>query len=186
MKHLATTLLLLISVLGARPSTAAPLASPFHRGMARMGGTITVPPEWAGIWAISDTIYDCTGAFQSASTVTDTLCAGASFQQDSTITCTGSATSTTYQQTCDGGGEVFTDCAYTFHLDAHGTRNGENYFSVTTITTTYSGTGKGCDLFPDNCTQINTHATRTGPAPTVYCSTPVRSSTWGQLKALYR
>jgi hypothetical protein len=71
-------------------------------------------------------------------------------------------------------------------MESHGTRTGESYYSVTTISTTYSGTGAGCSSFPASCTQINSKGTRTGPAPAAYCATPARAATWGELKSLYR
>jgi len=151
-----------------------------------VSGTITVPPEWAGIWQYSDTTYDCNGVFQSTSSGLDTLCAGATFDTSSTISCTGSATSTTFSQHCTGSGEIFTDCSYNFDIVSHGTRTNDTFFSVSVFNTTYSGTGVGCDLFPNQCTQTNTHNTRIGPAPAAYCSTPAAQTTWGKLKASYR
>ena len=81
---------------------------------------------------------------------------------------------------------MFTDCNYSFDIETHGTRSGDSFFSVSVFQTQYSGTGEGCDLFPDTCDQINSHATRTGPAPAAYCSTPAQRTTWGQVKSRYR
>ena len=151
-----------------------------------VSGSITVPPEWAGVWQYTDTTYDCNGAFKSTDSGFDTLCAGATFDTSSTISCTGSATSTTYSQHCTASGELFPDCNYSFDIVTHGTRTNDTFFSVSVFQTTYSGTAKGCDLFPPSCTQTNSHETRIGPAPPAYCSTPAAPTTWGKLKASYR
>lgn len=186
MNALATALLLAVSILFTGSARTGPLERHSGSPFATLGGGITVPPEWAGIWTITDTIYTCAGAVQNSSSSTDTLCTGTTFQQDSTFTCTGSSTATTYDQVCDGSTEVFPNCTASFHLVAHGTRTGESYSSIVTITTTYAGTDTTCALFPPSCTQINTHGTRIAPAPVAYCATPVRPATWGMLKAQYR
>jgi hypothetical protein len=54
------------------------------------------------------------------------------------------------------------------------------------FSTTYSGTGTGCDLFQNQCTQTNSHSTRIGPAPPAYCATPVQGTSWGRVKSQYR
>lgn len=183
MKRLALGLFVLM--LSAGSAAANPFASR-HHAPTLLGGSITVPPEWAGIWSVVDTFYTCIGAFQSTSTTLDTLCAGTKFEQDTTFTCTGSITADTFQQSCSGSGELFPNCTYTFLLESNGTRSGDTFNSVSTFSTSYSGTGKGCDLFPDNCTQTNSHATRIGPAPTAYCATPAVSTSWGKVKNHYR
>ena len=161
-------------------------ASPFQR--LKQYGSITIPPEWAGTWSSTDSVYDCNGVLQSVSTSLDTLCAGVrfDFQSDSTISCSGSATATTFEEHCTGTGDAGPDCQYTLTLDAHGTRNGDSFFSVNVFQFQFSGTGPGCDQIPDQCTQTNSHSTRTGPAPAEYCATPVRSTTWGKVKSQYR
>jgi hypothetical protein len=181
MKFLVTALIL--GALAASSASANPFARN-HRGV--INGSITVPPEWAGIWQSVDSTYDCNGAFQNTTTFTDTLCAGVTFESDTTFSCTGSADANSYTQHCTGSGEVFTDCTYTFDLTTHGTRSGDSFFSVSVFSTTYTGTGKGCDFFPDSCTQTNSHSTRLGPAPAAYCATPVESTSWGRVKSLYR
>jgi hypothetical protein len=186
MKALASAFVLVASLL----LTASAQAGPFERHsgspFATLGGGVTVPPEWAGIWTTTDTVYNCPSTYQGSSTSTDTLCAGQVFENDSTFVCTGSSTATTFDQVCDGSDIVFADCVATIHLVTHGTRTADSYSSVTTITSTYSGSDPSCALFPPGCTQINTHATRIAPAPAAYCSTPAKPATWGQLKAQYR
>jgi hypothetical protein len=186
MKYLVTAFLLSASILMARPAHAAPFPAEALAHPIGMSGGISVPVEWSGVWAVEDSTYDCPNTFKSTSASLDTLCTGQSFQGDPTFVCTGSATATTFTQTCDGTFNVFPDCDASFHLEVHGTRTGESYFSVATLTVNYVGTGTGCDLVPPSCTQINTHGTRTAPAPAAYCASPVREATWGELKVLYR
>jgi hypothetical protein len=179
------TLFLVVFLVAAGISTAS--ANPFalaHR--LGGGGTIVVPPEWAGIWQSTDSTYDCNGVLQSVSSGLDTLCAGTRFEQDTTFTCTGSTSSTTYQQHCTGSEPLFPDCQFNFDLEVHGTRSGDSFFSVAVFQSSTSGTAEGCNLFPPSCNQVNTHSTRIGPAPAEYCATPVRSSSWGQIKSRYR
>jgi hypothetical protein len=71
-------------------------------------------------------------------------------------------------------------------VESHGTRTGDTYSSVTTISTVTSGPSDPCDLFPDDCNQFNSHGTRIGPADPVYCATPTLPTTWGELKNRYR
>ena len=161
-------------------------ARPFFRPGNVPLGEIVVPPEWAGIWSYSDTTYNCQGQVVGTNSGLDTLCAGVRFDTDPSVSCTGSADGNSYQQHCTSSGEVFPDCNYTIDVQTHGTRTGDSFFSVTVFTATYSGTGKGCDQFPDQCQQINSRATRIGEAPAKYCATPAEQTTWGQLKSLYR
>ena len=161
-------------------------ARPFFRPATVPLGEIVVPPEWAGIWSYSDTTYNCLGQVTGTSSGFDTLCAGQRFDTDPSVSCTGSTTSTTYYQHCTSSGEIFPDCNLNTDVETNGTRNGDSFFSVTVFQSSTSGTAKGCDLFPPQCSQINSHATRIGPAPSEYCSTPAERATWGQLKSLYR
>ena len=182
MKFLVITFLLGTALLAAG-SVSARVPSP--RGPV-VSGSITVPPEWAGVWQYTDTTYDCNGAFQSTDSGLDTLCAGATFDTSSTISCTGSATSTTFSQHCTATGEVAPDCNYNYDIVTHGTRTNDTFFSVSVFNVTYSGTGVVCGFLTDSCTQTNSHETRIGPAPSAYCSTPAAPTTWGKLKATYR
>ena len=87
---------------------------------------------------------------------------------------------------CTGTNELFPDCQLTMTFETHSTRSGDSFRAVTKTTTTYSGTGVGCDYFQDDCKIDVTEGTRTGPAPPAYCATPTRRTSWGQLKILYR
>lgn len=153
-----------------------------------LGGGDPVPPEWAGTWTVVDTMYNCSGVVQNVFTSDDTLCAGEVFFADTTTTyaCTGTATATTVNLHCTGSSELFPDCTANFDITIVGTRTADSYFTVLTSNTTFSGTGKGCDLFPPQCMQINSHGIRTGPAPPSYCSTPAFQTSWGKVKSQYR
>ena len=192
MKRFLTPALLLSLCLVATESAAANVPTFGGRHVMKMlGGNDPVPPEWAGVWTTVDSIYDCAGVFQSTSTSTDTLCAGQTFDPDSSavqcpITCSGTANSTSVNMQCTGTCEVFENCAATFTSDFVGTRTADSYFSVITMNTSFAGTGEGCDVFPDQCMQINSHGTRVGPAPEPYCSTPAEPATWGRIKSRYR
>ena len=152
-----------------------------------LGGGDPVPPEWAGVWTVTDTVYQCPGIILNFATSSDTVCTGDVFYADTTTTynCTGTATSTTVNITCTGSSNVFPDCDAQFTISVVGTRTADSYFTVTTIATTFVGTGAGCNLFPAQCTQINSHGIRTGPAPPGYCTTPAERTTWGQVKSRY-
>lgn|SRR5690349_9588364 len=184
MKTLVSAFALVATVVLVANASASPVLQ--RHGPVLLGGSITIPPEWAGIWSSSDSTYDCNGVLQSTSTSLDTLCAGVVFYQDPSFNCTGSADGTSFQQHCTGSGEVFPNCNYSFDLVSHGTRSGDSFFSVSVFQQNYSGTAKGCDLFPPSCSQVNSHSTRTGPAPSAYCASPVQAGSWGRLKSLYR
>jgi hypothetical protein len=192
MKRVLASVLLLSLCLVAAESSAAEVPTFGGRHVIKMfGGNDPVPPEWAGIWTTVDSMYTCAGVLQNVFTSTDTLCAGQTFDPDSSATecpfnCSGTATSTTVNMHCTGTCEVFEDCSATFTSDFVGTRTADSYFTVITMNTTFDGKGKGCDFFPDQCMQINSHGTRVGPAPEDYCSTPVESATWGRIKSRYR
>jgi len=175
---------LLLGALAASAADASPFAA---RSRSLLGGGITVPPEWAGIWQSTDTTYDCNGVFMNTTSSLDTLCTGQTFEDDDpTISCTGSVDANTYTQHCTGSSEFIPDCTATFDILTHGTRSGDSFFSVTVFQTTYAGTGEGCDLIQDFCQQFNSHSTRIAPAPAEYCATPVEGMSWGKVKSLYR
>jgi len=156
-----------------------------------LGGTIVVPPEWDGVWDLTDSTYDCNDVPMGVSTDRDTICGGQVYDSGGdggpyALDCTGTVTATTLDITCTGSGEVFPDCNAVIDMHITGTRTGDNSRTVIIINTTYSGTAKGCDLLPPNCTQLVTIGTRIGPAPSDFCTTPARTTTWGKLKTLYR
>jgi hypothetical protein len=159
-------------------------------GIAAASDVIVIPQEWGGIWTSVDSTYDCTGAFQFVDGSADTLCPGAVVVDPGlfpiTYDCTGNADATTVNVECSGSAELMPDCMATYTYSMHGTRSGDSYFMVSSISTSYSGTAKGCDLVPSSCTQFNSHGTRTGPAPIEYCQTPALPSSWGELKVRYR
>lgn len=158
--------------------------------ITRAAATIVVPAEWGGIWTVTDSTYDCSGVLQSVASSTDTLCPGEPAfdpqQSPVQIDCTGSADATTIDVICTGTSEVFPDCEASFTSSLQGTRSGETYFVVSTTRIEYSGTAPECDFLPDFCMQVNSHATRTAPAPVAYCQTPARPTSWGTLKVRYR
>jgi hypothetical protein len=178
----------------ATASHASPRAFRYAHAILATHGSITIPNEWDGVWASEDSVYDCSGNLQYVETYLDTLCAGAvvSFEDDDptggllTIDCTGSASATTVDILCTGSGEIVTDCTVTLIVDLEGTRTGDSFVATSVTSVTYDGTGTGCDIFPDDCTRVVTHADRIGPAPAVYCATPVRTATWGEVKLRYR
>ena len=192
MKALALIAALAVVALVAPAAHAAPgragagAFSTNQAGHRVFTGGVSVPAEWAGVWQSTDSTYKCPNLFQSTSVDTDTLCVGQSETSDLNAVCTGSATSTSVDFSCTATGEVFTDCQYTVTSHVTGTRTGDTYFLVTETTTTFSGTGTGCDLLTPSCTQTNLHGVRLGPAPAAYCATPAVPSSWGKLKASYR
>ena len=191
MTRIAFVLLLSASLLRAGAAHAAPRAYDFSQALRLMSGSVTVPPEWDGVWTTQDSVYDCTTGFKQFVSGVDTLCSGQVFTENApgsplAIVCNGTADATTFHATCSGSDTVFTDCLVTFDIQVDGVRTGESYRSVTTTNTSYSGTGTGCDLLPATCTRRVIYGARTGPAPAAYCTTPANRTTWGQIKVLYR
>jgi hypothetical protein len=186
MKRLALTLMLPASML----LIGSAQAGPAPETIARMTRTSTVvPTDWDGYWTTVDSVYTCEPVFQSTSTGADTICGGKDYSKnppgtDISLTCTGTADATTIDVTCTGSGPLFTDCDANYTIVTHGTRTDDTYFIVSTINVTYSGLA--CDGYPPLCIQVNSHGTRTGPAPVDYCATPTKRSSWGEIKAIYR
>ena len=186
------TVLLFASMTIPAIADAAPSKSGLGRapGIAGGGGSIVIPVEWGGIWAVEDSSYDCNGLFDTVEAGSDTLCPGASVMDSGEspiqMNCTGSADATTVNVTCSGSMEIMPDCQMTITTTLHGTRTGETYFVVSTQEITYSGTAPECGLVQGSCTQTNSHGTRTEPTPTQYCQTPAIPTTWGKLKVRYR
>lgn len=184
--------LVLVAALCLASSGSAQAAAPRPSVIARVArAQVVVPLDWDGTWTTLDTTYTCAGAFQSTEAGVDTICGGKDYAPDSQgsgvqMNCTGSASATTFDQTCTATFPVFTDCDAHYVIEMHGTRTGDSYVMVTTTNVSYSGTGEGCSLLPPSCTQVNSWGTRTGPAPPLYCSTPARPTTWGRLKTIYR
>lgn len=196
MNRMMAVLALFASLLFSQFSNAGSLSSPrvpmdFEGVVRTMTGSVNIPIDWDGLWMTVDSVYICGGGLQNVSSELDTICGGQVFSEEPpnsqfTFTCKGTATGTTINGTCTGGGEAFPDCQVSVVVDFQSTRTGESYRSVTTVNTTYAGTGKGCDLIQDSCTRVVSEGTRTGPAPPAFCSTPAKRTSWGKLKAIYR
>lgn len=196
MRRVVPCLLIVAAVLVTMASSAAaaPRALRFAEGLRVAGGSFQVPPEWDGIWASEDSVYDCQNNLLNVESYFDTLCAGQviSFTEDDPtgglidIICTGGADATTVNVDCSGSAEFFPDCTVTFAVQLSALRTGDSFVGTSVTSITYDGTGEGCDLLPDQCTRVVTRANRTGPAPTAYCTTPTRASSWGDLKLRYR
>ena len=183
MRRTSLTLALLALVLWIGASHAGSSLSPNR--LARIAKiSVIVPPEWDGIWATQDSIYDCEGNLEVALPGADTLCGGQNYTPGD-FTCTGTATVTTVDMTCEGTQDAGPDCIADVLQEIHGTRTGDTYFLVSNITLTYSGTG--CFGAPPDCFQVNVHGTRSGPTMPADCApTPARRSTWGEVKTTYR
>lgn len=191
MKRLILTLVSLALLIAISPVHAG-TSTPSGRAIMRLArASIVVPAQWDGLWTTVDSVYDCPDVFLVTNTSTDTICGGREYSPDGqgspfAMVCTGSADASTMDMTCTGSGEVFAGCNANYTMVTHGTISGDTYHMVSTMETTYSGTGEGCSLLPPSCTQIDIWGTRTGAAPTDYCATSVRKSTWGRVKSLYR
>jgi hypothetical protein len=187
MKVRALFLALLIG-LAVSASSTVPAAAGSPRALA---GGVVVPAEWSGIWSIADSVYDCSGAFQSYETGRDTLCTGQVIDQiydtQFQLECTASVNGTTVEQHCTGSGPIEgTACSFAFTLDSVGTRTGDSFVITSTILTEVTGAAPECSAFPGSCTRTVTRGTRTAPEPTAYCATPVAPTTWGRMKSQYR
>lgn len=169
-------------------SAAAPHAAGLVSALRAMGGPVTVPPEWQGIWTVQDSVYDCMGNPMSTSTGADTLCTGDTYDQNPggvQYNCSTTINAGTVHWTCNASIEIFTDCKASYAVQGDGTRTGDSYVFVSTSNVTYTGTGFGCNLVPQSCTRIVSRGTRTDASPTA-CLTPAQTTTWGRLKVIYR
>ena len=196
MKRMVAVLVLLASLLvslpsHARPTELDPASLDFEKMVRTMSGSVVIPNDWDGVWSTLDSVYVCDGAFQQTSMEMDTICGGQAFTEEPPnspfeFTCKGTATGSTIMGTCTAAGEAFPDCQVSVVINFESTRTGSTYVSVTTVTSTYTGTGKGCNLIPDSCTRIVDRGTRTGPGPVNFCTTAAQQTTWGKLKTIYR
>ena len=185
----AVALLVLTAVLSAGPAHAVTPVHGLGGALRIMDGSVPVPTEWDGVWTGTDSTYDCLNGLvlKEVSTSADTICGGSAFTQGSTeFQCNGTADATSIHVICTWSFEVFPDCTALVEIHFDATRNANTIVAVVTSTTTTTGTGEGCDLYPPNCTRIVTRGTRTGAAPTEYCLTATKRTTWGKLKILYR
>lgn len=166
-----------------------------HAATPRLGfraalimGTPQIPAAWSGIWVTTDSVYNCSDppSLLGTSTSTDTLCAAGEYTeefQDVEMTCDGSADDNTATLTCTGLFPIDKTCSVQFTMETVATRTGETAFTSAQITGT--PTPPGCIPFA-LCQTIRSHMTRTGPAPKDCALTPVRPSTWGRVKSIYR
>lgn len=187
MKHMRLVFAVLLTACLLPSHAHAAVRSMTLRQALTATGGYTIPAAWAGIWAYTDTTYDCTTlAVTNVSTGQDTLCAGQSFEPDTTggfnYNCTGTVTDTQVNLTCSGSFS-FGACTGNFTQVGRGTRTGDTAFYVSTFTTTWSP--PNCAFQNDSCDQTNSHTTRIGAAPPG-CTTPTRARTWGQVKTYYR
>jgi hypothetical protein len=185
-------LLVSAALLPAGIAQAGSVRPAFKDVLRTMSSSVPVPPEWSGIWDVTDSTYDCSGVLTGTSSDPETLCTGQSVQPPSTgspvtIDCTGTATATELHMVCTGSAAIMPDCQLDLVMHIDIVRTADTYFSILTMTTSYSGTAEGCDLLPGNCMQINSHGIRTGAAPADFCAgVPTRPASWGQVKAHYR
>jgi hypothetical protein len=191
MRRIATTLVLLSAIVLSAPARAAQHEPTAEQALQMARVTVVVPIEWDGTYTTLDTSYDCTGTFKSTSAGTDTICGGKDYspnQAGSPITfdCTGTADASSFDMTCTGTYNPLADCIAHYNIVSHGTLSGGDYFIVSVINVTYTGTDPLCSYLMPSCTQYNSHGTRTGPAPGNYCTTPTRRTTWGAVKTFYR
>lgn len=192
MKRFALLLLFSSSAWSIGTAHSASAAAPHPLDIrAVVRASVTVPPAWDGVWDTLDSTYDCSGVLQSTDTGRDTLCGGKDYTSASggspiTFDCTGTANATTIDVTCTGSFIVIADCTENFTIVTHASLSGGTYHSVSFVNVTISGTDPLCGYLTASCTQLDTWGTYVGPAPGAYCATPVRTSTWGGLKSIYR
>jgi hypothetical protein len=192
MKRIVTlTLMVAVSMFLVGSALAGTASQDINDILRSARAAIVVPPEWDGVWSNLDSSYTCADVFQSTNTVTDTICGGKEYSpsgQSSSLnfSCTGTADATTLDLTCTASQIVFPNCTADYTIVFHGTLTGSTYHIVSTANSSYSGTGTGCGALPPICTQGDSWGTRLSPAPPGYCSTPTRSSTWGELKTRYK
>jgi hypothetical protein len=185
------TALILLSCVGAVVSAGADVPMAPHLSVwheALRDGSVVIPPEWAGIWEIQSTAYDCeTDEVLYAGTFQDTLCTGSVIQNPGSefeITCTGSADGATVINHCEGSGEILPGCIAEFTYDTSTTRTGDTFVSTTTSVMNY--VGDGCFGIPGSCTRYEQTGTRIASEPSPCADTPVEAESWGSIKALYR
>ncbi len=195
MKRLALALLLPVALCLASNAFAESVRTTppgaLSKYLYRVYGSIAVPPEWAGIWTIVDSTYDCNRVFQDVTIETDTLCTGMLVYDtppegvEFEITCTGTADGDEVHAECTGSGPVDV-CTLAYYFRTDGTRTADSYSIETRFEMTVTGPADPCDFFPDMCQINRSHGTRIAPEPTAYCATPAVPATWGQVKGRYR
>lgn len=150
---------------------------------------IPAPPEWDGIWATVDSTYfPCELPFGNTATRADTICTGQAIGEPSdsqfNVSCTGNADATTFHLECTGTADLGNGCTGTVDFTVDGTRTGDHYKRITVMNFTPDTPSEECIAI---CIRTVSYGSRTGPAPTAYCSiTKVNTCTWGRIKLLYR
>lgn len=149
---------------------------------------VIVPEEWEGIWEIQVSSYDCdTNILLFSSTAYDTICSGWAFagpeEEEVEFTCTGSADAGSYTQHCEGTMSPIPGCSMTLVFDATGTRTGETYTAVSTVSSTYVG---DCMGIPDSCIRTEVTGTRIDTTPDPCTETANELLGWSALKSQYR
>jgi hypothetical protein len=194
MRYLASVLLVLsicaIPALTSTPAVAAgTTAVPEVSTLDVLGTLDTLPSSWIGVWSIHTTQTDCTTNFvYFDQTLTDTLCADANIQPDSTadlpVSCTAQVDANSFHVICDATYPVEpgSPCMATFHEDVTGSVNGDSYTSSGTFTISYSDS---CSNVFDTCINISSTGSRTSSDPGVCANTPVEPVSWGLLKSRY-
>ena len=195
MKRLALALLLPAALLlaGSDASASGRTTPPglLSKMLYHVYGSIAVPAEWAGVWTITDTTYDCNRVYQSHEVWTDTLCTGMLVYDEPPkgvefdIECTGTADGNEVHAVCTGSG-TFEECTIDYTFTTDGVRTGESYSIETKMEIIASGPADPCDFFPDICQINRSHGVRTEPEPTAWCATPAETATWGKVKSRYR
>jgi hypothetical protein len=187
-------LAVLISASAGTTAAAPPGTTPpgkLSKFLYRVYGSIAVPPEWAGVWTITDSTYDCNRVFQDVTVETDTICTGMLVYDEPPkgaeidVQCTGTADGDEVHVVCTGSGMVDV-CTVDYTFTTDGVRTGDSYSVETKIEIIASGPSDPCDFFPDMCEINRSHGVRIAPEPTAWCATPAEMSTWGQVKSRYR
>ena len=160
--------------------------------MRHLADVPNVPPEWAGVWVSTDSVFSCTDTFMEVISENDTLCTGAPLGGPDDgggivpeIDCNGSADANSASIICSGSIEVVPDCVATFMSTTTATRSGDTYTATAEFSITYAGTGVGCDFIPGICERSRVTANRIAGEPQE-CSTAVDERPWGLVKTLYR
>jgi hypothetical protein len=189
-RMLVAIMLLVLGITGSIARAGVPRTTPgFALRAQTMIQNTPAPPEWAGVWTTVDSTYvPCELPFGSRSTGADTICAGKTFEQPSdpmfNVTCSGTADATTFHQHCTGTADLGGGCTGTVDITIDGTRSNDTFRTVSVVTFTPDTPGPECTAI---CIRLVSYGTRTGPAPSDYCTTTAaRPSSWGRLKILYR
>ncbi len=174
-------------------ATADEVGAPAPVDLLDGAGEILIPSEWAGVWQVSDSIYDCQGSPLRTETYEQTLCPGRPYSPGFygvppeigyaiPFECDGTISDTDLNVICAAlialglGG-----CYVKFDLQVDATRNGNTMEAIKIFNSQIHGP---CNPDPV-CRIVRSTATRIGPAPKS-CGTPVDRASWGSVKVRYR